>query len=74
MTRRTKFVFGSLPFTSIKAVEAHARFIRGRHPRGQTINDPQDVSPVKVEATKEHDLDGRVTIGGGQASAPTVAP
>jgi hypothetical protein len=43
MPRRTKFVFGSLPFTSIKAVEAHARLIRGRHPRGATINDPQDV-------------------------------
>jgi hypothetical protein len=43
MPRRTKFIFGSLPFTSIKGVEAHARLIRGRHPRGATINDPQDV-------------------------------
>jgi len=43
MPRRTKFVFGSLPFTSIKAVEMHARDVRARYPRGATIGAPQDV-------------------------------
>lgn len=42
MPRRTKFIFGSLSFTSIKAVEKHAQLLRSRYSRGATIDQPED--------------------------------
>ena len=48
MPRRIKFIFGSLSFTSIKAVEKHAQLVRSRYPRGATIDQPEDHSFVSA--------------------------
>ncbi len=42
MPRRIKFIFGSLSFTSITAVEKHAQLVRSRYPREATIDQPED--------------------------------
>lgn len=42
MRRRSKFIFGSLSFNSIKAVEKHAQLVRSRYSRGATIDQPED--------------------------------
>jgi hypothetical protein len=59
MPRKVKFVFGSLPFTSIKEVEAHARALRSRYPRNAKITEQEDVEflmalfACNVEAVQE---------------------